>query len=120
MSNISSKDAQGVLKQAASAIRTLTQENVDLKQKVAAQEREEQIASIARDMEAKSLSDELSFEEKVAALRESKDLRVTEEAVKLAAPQGSFLGGPGGDDDVVPGGGSSALEHFIMTGESPA
>ena len=118
MSNISSKDAQGVLKQAASAIRTLEDENRRLKEKVASQEREDRIQKIARDMEEKNLSDELSFEEKVAALRESKDLRVTEEAIKYAAPQGRLLGGPAGDDD-TPSGGTSAFEHFIMTGESP-
>jgi hypothetical protein len=119
MSNISSKDAQGVLKQAASAIRSLEEENRSLKEKVASYRREERIQKIARDMEEKNLSDELSFEEKVAALRESKDLRVTEEAIKYAAPQGRLLGGPAGDGEDISGGGMSPFEHFIMTGESP-
>ena len=117
MRKISSKDAQGVLKQAAVAIRTLKQTVDDLKEKVAGHEREDRIAILARDMESKNFNEELSFDEKVAALREAKDLNVTEEAIKLAAPQGNLLGGTGGDD--VPGPGTSAFEHFIMTGETP-
>jgi hypothetical protein len=119
MSNISAADAQGVLKQAAAAIRTLKDENDDLKSKVADHEREEKIASIAKDMEEKSLNSDLDFDEKVAALREAKDLDVTAEAIKMAAPQGKLMGGtPPDGDDGVHGGGTSAFEHFIMTGES--
>jgi hypothetical protein len=117
MSNISSKDAQGVLKQAAVAIRTLTNENDGLKQKIAEFEREEKIAEIAREMESKNLNNELTFEEKLAALREAKDLNVTQEAVKLAAPQGGLLARTTSDE--IPGGGTSAFEHFILTGETP-
>lgn len=117
MSNISSKDAQGVLKQAAVAIRSLSQENDGLKQKIAAFEREEKIAQIAREMESKDLNTELTFEEKVAALREAKDLHVTEEAVKMAAPQGHNL--LVSSDDETPAGATSAFEHFILTGETP-
>lgn len=115
MSNISIDDAKGVLKEAGGAIRTLTQENDELKQKLAAHQREDKIVKIARDMEDMSLAEEFTFEEKVAHLREAKDLDVTVEAIKLAAPQGNLLGEA--DDDVPGAGAQSSFEHFILTGE---
>lgn len=119
MKKISSQDAQALLKQAGAAIRFLEKERDDLMQKVATFELDDRVTKIARDMEEKDLEQELTFEEKVAQLKESKNLDITEEAIKLAAPQGSgrLLGNP---DEIVTGGGSSAFETYILTGEDPA
>ena len=117
MEKISSRDAQALLKKAAASIRTLVQNNEDLRTKLASAQREERIRKIASDMEQRKLNHEASFEEKVAALRNSKNLDVVEEAVKLASPQGFQLG----EVSDVPGAGDSAtaLTTFIMTGEAP-
>lgn len=117
MHKISSNDAASLLKQAGAAIRTLTQERDHLLEKVSSFERGQRVEKIAREMEDKGLNNDLDYEQKVAALARAQNLDVTEEAVKLAAPQGHILGGP---DDDQPGGGVHAFEHFIMTGEDPS
>ena len=117
MNKISSKDAAALLKQAATGIRSVVKENSELREKLANHETTERVEKLARDMEAKGLSPELAFEEKVAALREAENLDVTEEAVKLATPQvGVELGLPSED---VPGASVNALETYILTGEDP-
>lgn len=115
MQKISSQDAASLLKQAGAAIRALVSERNELHEKVAAYEKRERVEKIARDMEDKGLSNDLSFEQKVAALEKAPNLEVTEEAVKLAAPQGRVFGDL--SDDQLSGSGSSPFEHFIMTGE---
>ena len=117
MQKISSQDAASLLKQAGAAIRVLTKERDELRQKVAGFEKGARVEKIAREMEEKGLGGDLDFEQKLAALQKDENLDVTEEAVKLAAPQGHILGNP---DDLQPGGGMSAFEHFIITGEDPA
>jgi hypothetical protein len=117
MSNISSRDAQSLLKQAATAIRTLKGERDDLRTKVAHHEREDRVVKIAREMEDKDLNADMTFEEKVASVRKAKSLDATEEAIKMAAPQGNLLADVG--DDEAAGGGTDAFTHFIMTGEDP-
>jgi predicted RNase H-like nuclease (RuvC/YqgF family) len=117
MQKISSKDAAALLKQAGSGIRTLVKENQDLREKLAARDQEERIQKLAREMEEKGLSQDLSLEEKVASLRKAEDLEVTEKAVKLAAPQGRMFGSL---DDQPSGNGLSSFEQFIITGESSA
>jgi hypothetical protein len=114
MQKISSKDAAALLKQAGSSIRTLVQENKDLREKIAARDQEERVQKLAREMEEKGLSPDLSLEDKVASLRKAEDLDVTEKAVKLAAPQGNMFGL--GDEPV--GSGMSSFEQFIITGET--
>lgn len=116
MEKISSKEAQALLKTAATALRELQAENAMLREKQASRELEDRIVKVAQEMENKHLSPELSFEQKVAALRES-DLDVSEQAVKMASPQGVKLASAGD----IPGAANSqqALEMFIMTGESP-
>lgn len=116
MQKISSQDAASLLKQAGAAIRTLSKERSDLQQKVASFEKKGRMEKIARDMEEKGLSPDLSFEQKLAALEKAPDLRVTEEAIKLAAPQGQGFGSLSDQ----PSGTSSPFEHFIMTGEDPS
>lgn len=117
MHKISSGEAASLLKQAGAAIRTLTSERIELRQKLAAYERRERAEKIAREMEEKGLQDDLTFEQKVAAIQKAQNLDVTEEAVKLAAPQGRVFGNVG--DDQPGSNGVSALEHFIATGEDP-
>jgi len=115
MNKISSNDASALLKQAGAAIRSLTGERDQLREKLAAKEKGERIEKIARDMEEKGLQPELSYEEKRAALARAEDLKVTEEAVKLAAPQNRILGNL---SDQPGDGATSAFENFILTGES--
>ena len=103
MNKISSKDATSLLKQAGVALVKVAKERDTLREKVAAFERDQRVVKIARDMEEKGLSSDLTFEEKVAAMKSAKNLDITEEAIKLAAPQGRVLGGLGD----VPGGGDS-------------
>jgi hypothetical protein len=114
---ISSRDAAALLKQAGVGIRTLMKENQDLKEKLASRDRDDRILKLAREMEEKNLSQDLTLEEKVASLRQADDLEVTEKAIKLAAPQGRVFG----DLSDQPGQGNvSALENFIMTGDDSA
>lgn len=115
MQKISSQDAASLLKQAGAAIRFLTVERNNLREKVAAFEKRGRVEKIARDMEEKGLSSDLDHEQKIAALSNVPNLDVTEEAIKLAAPQGNLLADLGDQ----PSGGMSAFEHFIMTGEDP-
>lgn len=114
MKKISSQDASALLKKAGAGIRALVAENQKLREKVASRVKEDRVQKIARDMEAKGLNDELSFEEKVAHLQGANNLDVTEEAIKIAAPQGQGFGDLGDE----PGKGVSQFEAFIMTGES--
>lgn len=116
MHKISSQDAASLLKQAGAAIRTLTKERSDLMSKIASFEKRGRMEKIARDMEEKGLSGDLSFEQKLAALEKAPNLDVTEEAVKLAAPQGHGFGSLSDQ----PSGTASPFEHFIMTGEDPS
>jgi hypothetical protein len=117
MQKISNQDAASLLKQAGAAIRTLASERDDLQQKVAAYEKRERMEKIAREMEEKGLSSDLSFEQKLAALESAQNLDVTEEAIKLAAPQGRVFGNL---SDHPASGNVSSFEHFIMTGEDPS
>jgi len=121
MTNIGIKDGRTLLKTAASTIRSQDAEIKELKSKVAQFKENERIVKIAQEMEEKGLGDGLDFDEKVANLRErakvgDNALSVTEEAVKLASPQGQFFGDPSDDQ---PGGGSSkdAFVTFINSGE---
>ena len=117
MQKINSQDVKSLLKTAGAAIRSLKKENGVLNTKLAARQREDRVVKIARDMEEKGLSTDMDFEEKVASVRNAKNLDVTEEAVKMAAPQGRRIGGLG---EVDSPGSASALESYIMTGEDPS
>lgn len=113
MQKISSRDAAALLKQAGSAIRAAVQENRQLKEKLANQARDARVIKLAREMEEKGLMGETSLAEKVAHLRKVENLEVTEQAVKLAAPQGKLFG----DLGEVPGSSDHPFEVFINTGE---
>lgn len=112
MQKISTKSAAGLLKQAGAAIRTLTSKNQELQEKLAAKDKEERVVKIARTMEENGLNGETTFEEKVAMLREAPNLDVTEEAVKLAAPQAA-----GFDLGEQPGSSVHPFETWLATGE---
>jgi hypothetical protein len=118
VNKLSTAQASSILKQASVTIRGLKEENDDLREKLAASDKETRIEKLAKVMEDKGLNDALSFEEKVAELRGKKNLEVTEEAVKLASPQHEAWSLPD-DNDGVPSGTKSAFETFIETGESP-
>lgn len=113
MQKISSRDAAALLKQAGSAIRALVKENEQLKSKQAQSEHDARVVKLAREMEEKGLGGETTLAEKVAHLRRVPNLEVTEQAVKLAAPQGNLLGGVG----EVGGAGEHPFVTFINTGE---
>jgi len=117
MKKISTQDAASLLKQAGAAIEALTSERNTLSEKVASYEKKGRMEKIARDMEEKGLSTDLTFEQKVAALEVVPSLDVTEEAIKLAAPQGRIFGNP---DELAGSGSLSSFEQFIISGEDPA
>lgn len=116
MQKISTQDAASLLKQAGAAIRALVSEREDLSNKVASYEKRERMEKIARSMEEKGLSSDLTFDQKMAALNSAPSLDVTEEAIKLAAPQGKVFG----DLSDVAGNSMHPFEQFIMTGEDPS
>jgi hypothetical protein len=114
---ISSSDARSLLKQAGASIRDLVKENQQLKKKLATQKRNQRVVKLAQQMQDKGLGSELgdSLAEKVAHLQKAPNLDVTEEAVKLAAPQQTFFGSPSD----IQGHGRHPFETFIETGEDP-
>lgn len=94
MNKISAAQAGQMMKMAAENLRALSEENKsvksendELREKVAHFEREERIEKIAKAMENKNINSGLSFEEKLASLREHEKLDALEEAVNFSAPQ---------------------------------
>lgn len=109
-----SEQVQVVAMQAAQALRHLSAENTQLKEKVAFYERQNRAEKIAFDMEAKNLEPELTYQEKVAKLMTSDNLDVVERAVGLAAQQvklASLSDSPGNSTDAV-----TAFEQGILAG----
>lgn len=115
MQKISSNDAAVLLKQAGTAIRDLTRENLELQQQNEKNAYDSRVVKLAREMEDKDLMPEFTLAEKVAHLRKVPNIEVTAEAVKIAAPQGQGFGGV----SEVPGSGEHPFVTFINTGESP-
>jgi len=98
---------------------SLEAENADLRSKLASYERAERARGIARSMEERGLSPELTFEEKVASVMSFKDLDLVEQSIKLAG--GGKLDLPRVSDEKAPGSGSSsadAAHSFFVTGHS--
>jgi hypothetical protein len=87
MNKYSGAQVGSVMKLAAENLRSLSEENQELKSKVASFEKKERAEKIAGVMQAKSLEPETSFEEKVASLLKRDDISVVEEAVGLLAKQ---------------------------------
>lgn len=87
MNKLASTKVAEVLSQVPIALRALSQENQELKEKIAQYEKRDRVTKIASAMDAKNLNPDTTFDEKVAALMESNDLDVYEKAIDLAAPQ---------------------------------
>jgi vacuolar-type H+-ATPase subunit I/STV1 len=111
-------DAHKVLRQVPETLRGLSKhaqaletENTELRDKVAQYELRDRAVKLATVLEEKGLNEDLSFEEKVAALMDEPDkLELREEAAKIAAQQMSL----GELDEDRPGNGGSTLEHYIL------
>lgn len=119
MQKISSQQVKTLLKTASATIRDLQSENAALREKTASFEKRARAETIAAEMEDKGLHSEMSHQEKVAYLldpKKSPNLDVTEQAIKMASSQKGSLGGFGDD---VGTNSATALEQYILTGESP-
>lgn len=87
MNKLSAPQVGQMMKLAAENLRALSEENQNLKTKVAHFEKKERAEKIATAMEEKGLEPELDFKDKVSGLMKRDDLRVVEEAVGMSAPQ---------------------------------
>jgi superfamily II RNA helicase len=73
------------LRQMTEKVASLQQENHQLRAKISEYEQHNEIADLAREMEEKGLNQEMTFEEKVASIRNSGRLENVKEAVKMAS-----------------------------------
>jgi SepF-like predicted cell division protein (DUF552 family) len=95
-------------------VASLEADKTGLVEKLASMERNREIEIIAKDMEEKGLNAELTFEEKIASIRNHRDLENVKEAVKMASSgeiriaNVSDLPGPGSTD---------SLTSFCLGGE---
>lgn len=87
MRKLSNVEVGQMMKLAAENLRALSEENQELRTKVAAYEKREKAEQIASLMDEKGLEPELSYQEKVAGLLKREDLEVVEQAVGMSAPQ---------------------------------
>jgi hypothetical protein len=87
MQKISNVEASQMMKLAAENLRGLSEENQELREKVASYQKRERAEKIATAMEEKGLEPTLSLQEKVAGILQRDDLDVLETAVGLTAPQ---------------------------------
>lgn len=121
---VSSAQAYQVYAEVPGVLRRLANERDTLLSKVASLQSEldeyrttSRIEKIASSMEDKHIDMGVTFEEKVARIKEAsaagRSLDAIEEAVSMTAPQGG-LGHLGGELDV--GNGAVELESFILGG----
>ncbi|MFH1834332.1 MAG: hypothetical protein ABH877_04845 [bacterium] len=111
-------DAHKVLRQVPETLRGLSKhaqaletENAGLRTKLAQYELRDRAVKLANVLQEKGLNEDMSFEQKVAALmREPDKLEVREEAAKIAARQMTL----GGLDEERPGNGKTQLEAYIL------
>lgn len=87
MNKLSSTKVAEVLAQVPIALRALSQENQELKEKIASYEKRDRATKIASAMQSKNLDPETSYEEKISSLMGRNDLDVYEKAIDLSAPQ---------------------------------
>lgn len=87
MEKISNVQVGQMMKAAAASLRSLSERNQQLEEKVASYERKGRVEKIASQMEEKNLQPELTFEEKVAGLLKKENLDAVEEAIGMSAPQ---------------------------------
>lgn len=90
MNKYSSAEVGQMMKLASGTVRALSEENQELKTKVAGFEKKELAEKIADQMETKGLEPETPRAEKVANLLKREDLSVVQEAVGMSAPQVKF------------------------------
>lgn len=107
---ISNVEVSQAMSLAAENLRALSEENTQLREKVAHYEKVERVEKIASAMDAKGLEPELSHDEKVAGLLKRDNLDVVEEAVGLAAPQMKLASVHDDGDSVVEHDGSGDSE----------
>ena len=87
MDKISAAQTSELMKLGSARLRALSEQNAQLKEKVAHFEKRERCEKIAHQMEEKGLKPELSLREKVEELLQRDNLSVIEEAVEMNAPQ---------------------------------
>jgi len=112
---LSHTQAVQLLQTSAYAMRALSSENQELREKVAHNELEKRCSAIAKKMGSKGIQNELSEEEKVAALMQRPDkLDAIEEAVGMAVDQGGILHA-GLEEQSKTAEASGAGEHLFKT-----
>ena len=86
---LASDEVAATLAQVGPTLRALSQENQELKEKVAAYMKRDRVEKIASEMEEKGLEPDTSREDKVNNLlgRGDDDLEVVERAIEMSAPQ---------------------------------
>lgn len=87
MNKLSSDEVRDTLAQVGPTLRALSEENSELKEKLAHFQKVDRVTKLASKMHTKGLNPETSLEEKVAALMQRDNLNVIEEAVNMSAPQ---------------------------------
>lgn len=105
-------EAQSLLKQAGATIRSLVEENQNLRKESEDHKTLQRIEKIANAMAEKGIGPD-DHDDRVAVVKQASSLDAIEEAIKLSAPQGLTLGGPSDQ----PGNDASAFETFILTGD---
>jgi len=122
-------DAPGILAAGAQHMRALSTQNVELLKRAGSAETELRLMKLARRMEVRGMEPNLSFEEKVAGLREipAEKLGSMEEAVEIAAG-GVSLGRVASEEDngrkvastelYHSDGGVDDLEEFVLSGQA--
>lgn len=115
MNKTSAAQAGQMMKLAAENLRALSEENQELKTKVAHFEKKERVEKLASKMEEKGLQPDVSLQDKIASLMKRDDISVVEEAVSMSAPQMKLASVHDGDMRVAVEGdetGGSAQDAF--------
>lgn len=110
MKKISNVEAGQMMKLAAENLRALSEENQEMRTKLAAFEKKERAEKIASAMEEKGIEPELSLSDKIEGLLKRDDLEVVEQAVGMSAPQMKIASVHDGDTVEVEGGTESQAE----------
>lgn len=105
------------LRNMATKTASLQDENEQLRAKVASYERADRVRSLAKEMEEKGLSPELTFDEKVASVARYADLEQVGHAIKLAGG-GKLNLADVSDDSPKRDNAASSFEAFCLTGSS--
>lgn len=114
MKKLSNVEVGQMTKLAAENLRGLSEENQELRTKLASYEKRDRVEKIAAAMEEKGLEPESSLEDKVAALMKRDDLDVVEQAVGMTAPQMKIASVHNDDNVEVEGGDGSPAEQTFL------